>query len=819
MNTELARSGVTAADKWWRLAGYVMGLAFAICAEAKEGTAAAAKDFTVPVVNYAFAHAPLRDWTILGPFQAKPGEEASGRDFLAELGGSETAMTPGLLSTIVKQAHERGGELGRTYRVTDRDQVDFMNLYKKNIRPGDGAGSAYAACVVVSAEDCEAWLLATSNYSLAVSLNGERLHAYALPRVLQPYDEITRLKLRRGENFLLLKCGNTVGAWSLAACLEPTFAQALKTIADEEYLYLDRHVFLSPEARINLRVRGIPPDQVVRASVTRLDGKVRRELTLGADPVDLPAGVYRLGLKLGPVQARETMLVQDPDETLSQLVRRAAVFQDNDQQAININALGFRCRHLLKPENRKPDDKEWERKIVFTMTELEKILGDLEGGREAFKDVPGLHLRGFRSVIDDQVQHYRLFVPENYRPNGEPLPIIVILATTISASRPFLESPFVANQKEAEEMAKIAARLGVGILWPGYRCPPYGNPCEFTHFEEVLQAVGKDYHIDDHRISLLGICGAGLSAAMLADLYPQRFASIALLNPVLHRLKNRFDDSGEYAGLEAYRAWLKETDPMDKLAMIRDLPIWNVHDAVDPDHGPLSHSVAFYELARAYGNAPRFDHVRWEYGGRAATWNKLFTWMTRQRRETVEASVKPKKAPEESGPISRVFAERFVVVEASQGGEAERNGCRQISQSFQEAWRRTQFGGCRVVQDTALTEQEELTSNLVIIGNARTNAVWGRLAGQLPMKLSGDAIEIDGNRYEGNKLSIQCLALHPNGTGRRIVFIGGEDLASAKFGTQELAIDGWFDYAIWDSTGGKPELVDAKRYKSGLTNR
>jgi pimeloyl-ACP methyl ester carboxylesterase len=816
MNIGRSRSKIARAVHLLRWIGFVLGLAGVAHSEASERTATATDDFTVPVVDYAFSHASLRDWMILGPFQARPGEEAAGRDFLAEQGcGSESGMNPGHYSAIVKKAHERGGELGRIFRVSGLDQVEFMNLYKKNICPGEGAGSAYAACVVDSAEDREAWLLAASNYSLTVRLNGERLHSYALPRALQPYDQITRLKLQRGKNFLLLKCGNTVGAWNLAACLEPTFEQALKTITEEEYLFLEHHVFMSSGAILNLRVRGVPPDQVVRASAMRFDGKIRREFILGADAVNLPAGVYRLGLKLGQETSRETVLVKDPDEVLTELVRRVAGFQNDDRQSININTLVFRCRHLLKPENRKPDDKEWERKIVFTMTELEKILGDLEGGREAFMDVPGLHLRGFRSVIDDQVQHYRLFIPENYRPEGEPLPIIVIQATPMSASRPFLESAFVANQKEAEEMAKIAARLGVGILWPGYRCPPYGNPCEFTHFEEVLRAVGENYHIDEHRVSLLGICGAGMTAAMLADLHPQRFASIALLNPVLYRQKYRFDDSGEYAGLEAYRAWLKETDPMDKLAMIRDLPTWIVHDGVDPGHGPLSHSVAFYELARAYGNAPRFDHV--EYGGRATIWNNFFTWMTRQRREKVAAAGAPTTA--ENGPISRVFAGRFVVVEASRGNETEKAESRRISQSFQAAWHRTQFGDCRVVQDTELNEQEERTSNLVIIGNARTNAIWGRLVGQLPMKLSGGAIEIDGNRYEGNKLSIQCLAVHPNGTGRRIVFIGGEDLASAKFGTQELAIDGWFDYAIWDSTGGEPKLIDAKRYKSGLTNR
>jgi hypothetical protein len=164
------------------------------------------------------------------------------------------------------------------------------------------------------------------------------------------------------------------------------------------------------------------------------------------------------------------------------------------------------------------------------------------------------------------------------------------------------------------------------------------------------------------------------------------------------------------------------------------------------------------------------------------------------------------------GPINHALADRFVVVEATNGTDADREACRRISRSFQEAWRKSQYGDCRVMADSALTVEEERSSNLVLIGNAETNKAWGQLAAKLPAHLKSDSIAIDGRTFQGKDLAIQGVVVHPDYPERRIVFIGSANPATAVFGTQELAIDGWFDYAIWRNVGGKAELIAAERY-------
>jgi hypothetical protein len=239
--------------------------------------------------------------------------------------------------------------------------------------------------------------------------------------------------------------------------------------------------------------------------------------------------------------------------------------------------------------------------------------------------------------------------------------------------------------------------------------------------------------------------------------------------------------------------------------------MWIIHDGVDPGHGPLAHSVDLVEQARANGWTPRFDRVLAPSFVRTTVWEQQLAWLAQQVKKT-SGHPAPPVANASVGPVCRAFAERFVVVEATGGSDTDREACRRTSLSFQDAWRRTQFGDCRVMSDVALTAEEARDSNLVLIGNADTNKAWGRLAAKLPAHLKADSIDIAGHTFQGKDLAIQGVVVHPDYPDRRIVFIGSANLETAVFGTQELAIDGWFDYAIWQNVGGKAELIAAERY-------
>jgi hypothetical protein len=261
-----------------------------------------------------------------------------------------------------------------------------------------------------------------------------------------------------------------------------------------------------------------------------------------------------------------------------------------------------------------------------------------------------------------------------------------------------------------------------------------------------------------------------------------------------------------------YQAWLRETDPMEAFGSIRDLPLWIIHDDVDPDHGPLSHSVELVERLRALGNSPRFERYNTPPPGplRFRLMTQQLAWLCEHRRPNASDERSQDNQP---SSVADALSERFLVVRGTKGTNDERSDTDRWLHGFTDAWEHTTFVPCRTVDDVKLGEDDEKESNLVLIGNPETNAVWRRLAAALPIKLSRESVEIEGRRYSGNDLSIQAVLPHPDHPERKIIVIGSANLAAALVGTEELAIDGWFGYAIWANDSGKARLLAAERFR------
>lgn len=580
---------------------------------------------------------------------------------------------------------------------------------------------------------------------------------------------------------------------------------------------------LVPEgAPVEISINNLPETTTFPASLEKHDGTFIRNLNVGPkSPIDttgLPRGLYRLELVNGGVWSRPIFGIGTFEQLHKELAVRCAAFSGEDRIAINLQAW-LRRLEILDQTNkadplRSPNERD-EYKAVQAASALEDVMDHLEKGEEPFRDRPGVHLRGFRSVIDDQVIHYRIFVPTSYRREGEGLPLVIIPPPVFAASRPFLESAFVARLHDAEKSIRIAKELGMGILWPAYRVRPYGNPVDFAHYEEVLAAVRADYHFDPRRIYLLGYCSGGMFSAMEAVRHPQRYAALAFVNPVLHRRKGRFDEHEEFRSHRSYRTWLRETDPLRPLAELTDMPIHIRFDGVDADHGPLSDSVEYVESARAFGGNPQFDYYRTVMSSQAELMEQQIKWLAQQRRSS--SSDAESSARRDASSIARALSQRFVVIGGTIGEAAEKAVASRWLADFQKAWQDTAYTACRVIEDTSLNRAEEQASNLVLIGNASTNMIWQRLADRIPLIMTRDEVRIGSQRWTGETLAVQVWFPHPDHSGRKIVLLGAYDLDRAAVGTMELALDGWYDFAIWRNDGERASLVYAGRFAQDMS--
>lgn len=155
------------------------------------------------------------------------------------------------------------------------------------------------------------------------------------------------------------------------------------------------------------------------------------------------------------------------------------------------------------------------------------------------------------------------------------------------------------------------------------------------------------------------------------------------------------------------------------------------------------------------------------------------------------------------------LTEKFWVVRGTAGSGEENAANNAIAEAVLAGWRKTHFAPCRLVMDGELTTEEMSGSNLVLIGNARTNSIWRELEKGLGVTITGEGVTCGGRSWFGDDVAIQAVVRHPNNPGRRIVVIGGHKATPESFGTLNLSRDGWFRHAVWGGGENGAELRDA----------
>ena len=768
----------------------------------------------IPEIKIGGDGLELTEWLALGPFRSSEG--AIAEDFLSELGTPENEVDSQrfveLWANEPRARHANYSDL-RLENIGGQATINFVGLYRilecGQILPQT---AAYIACNLRSEFNEAVSLFLGSDDGAKVWLNQNLLFTYTGRRSVRSFDDIVTLNLKQGDNFLLVKVANITGAWAFTGRLELTQSAAIKTSFRVNRSFLQKSI-INVDEPLALVGAGQAKEGLCRLVLANaVDGKAPSAATLqDNDSVasSLP-GLYRATLILGGAPYSQYVCVGDPSIVTSLLAQKAEAYAKDDRVRINLDAFRRRLELLCQPENRHPNEDSWQSKVVFALSEFRDALASLREGKDPFENTCGLHLRAFRSHIDDQVEHYRIFVPTNYS-RFDGMPLIIIMPTVEGQPRPFIESVTIAEHSLAEDLSNLADKFDVGILWMGYRsCASRANPCDIAHWAETLDAVEADYSIDSKRLYLLGMCSSGVDIATAATYWPERFAAIGMVDPVIHRMSNRFGLPDYFVAWPAdYNKWLRETDPLPRLAELRRVPVRILQYSDDPAHGPRWHAEAFVRASIQSGGTPIFDDeydpygkYNWDANG---PWERFIPWFLTKKRETASNDIGPSAS--RSYAVQDAFQKRFVVVEGTVGTPSELAGVRRITSEFVAAWHRTQLGQCRVTTDAKLSGDDLAESNLVLIGNESVNSYWHRIARRLPLRINPKEVCINGNSWSGADVAFQGIFPDPENPVRSVVLIGAPDLRQAEFGTMDLSIDGWFQYAIWQRTGRQPELT------------
>jgi len=549
-----------------------------------------------------------RGWLVAGPFGASETSGFAGAldaDFLASSGMSkagEAGARPSAIAVGPGPAWKDAGPAGRV------DGVDFIAAF------GQVEDSvAYAFTTFRSAAELESVMRIGSDDGVKVWLNGELVFGHHVNRALLAGQDAVLVRLKAGENRLLVKVSQGWGSWEFSVSfadpeseraaaygIKPTsLAICLDEGAARPGGLLSGVVMTSPAAIIGGNAKIILEDgsgKRLGSAIAPISGRFSIPLPPDAAEICLvraEGSGDAASLKASPTR----IVVGDPAFIVSKSLASA-------RTAASVMVPG---RIALRGPCPDP-----EATLRFLVSELEGrvpeglktrestllAIGDAYSVAYGAAPLGGLHRYAYRSVLDGSVQPYSLYVPEGYDP-GRSYGLVVALHGAQGNDWDMAASIAAAEPRDM----LIVAPYGRGDLgW---------SASGEVDAMDVLDLVSAFYSIDPDRVYLTGRSMGGFGTWRLGQLYSSRFAAIA-----------------PFAGWTSAEA----------LENLVNIPVLVVHGEEDYDVPIDDDRAAVSVLAKLGGNV-RFDALRGVGHDAMGAWmeelgpERLLSWLRRWKRD------------------------------------------------------------------------------------------------------------------------------------------------------------------------------------------
>ncbi len=757
----------------------------------------------------------INEWLVTGPFDERSETPLIDKDVLRALGMGEAE--PREIASL-RDTWDETATVRTVIARGSKGLIDVQHALGRSYSNLEGItqSGAYLDCIIRSGSEQAIYLSVGNADAMKIWLNGNLVHRLDGIAGVETYSDCIRLKLQEGDNLLRAKVVNRRGGRGIAAHLEKQPYAAARAAMKEMRIRpgnLLRRVFVNARNPLVLGLVGVPDEFSCAATVLDISGKPVVELSAGEvngkgwTPT-LPPGVYFLRIVVGGENHEQPFCIGEGEEVYARLKADAQPYLDDTPGGLSMTGCIRRLEILFDPEVRPARfSYAWDRKILFPLANLATLIQTRKHGAQ-LGTLAGLQIRGFRSAIDGSIQFYRLYIPERASREGQRMPLVIFVPTITSANRPFIASPFMAAQSEAERIAALAEQYQMAVVWSGYRNQPAGLPIEYAHHEEVLADLGRLYAIDSGRMFLCGACGGGAVSAFYTLHRPGRYAGIGLLNPTFG-LQSGLSQHFNFNTFPGFAQYNEECEMAPSLVSTTKGPMLLINDGAELGHGDLSVSQYFARLAHQNRYPLEFEIRAQPRQQHFDAWERFFEWFSAAS-PAAATPARPSSWREDT--VLASLARPFVVAEGTGGNHKDAQRIRELSDRFQDAWGKLCHGPCKVVRDTELAGTSVPGSTLVLIGNPRTNSVWSRLGGDAPVLLGKKRIRALGQEWTGNSLSIVAQTPDPRTSGGTLVFMGAADLEDADFGELDVATEGWFSYAIFDKMDGVTRLIDAGRW-------
>jgi pimeloyl-ACP methyl ester carboxylesterase len=734
-------------------------------------------------------------------------------DFLAELASKEASITDGAFTSL-KTAAVCGINGGT---ISADSYTNILDL-ATGTKHCDYA-VAYVATIIESPRDQDVVIAAGADDNLKIWLNHEELVAdpVVVHRFIKKFGHVTGGRLKKGNNFLLVKVGNLTGDWRLIVTLFP-HARAVELAEGNAINPILVNSVIPPSEPVKLRTDLLPSvrdakAEIIDASHSVIDSwKLRAERITTRDIAKFEKNrVYFCRLTSAGHVIERPFYYGDLEAGFARLAERVGQVTPNDDLVrIALQAQSARLKHLLKPESESSE--AWQQKVAAGYAELEANLALVDQGAVAFRHAPGTHLRGYRSSVDGQVLNYWIHVPERAAErSGKPIPLVVVLPWTALENLPFLESSQIASFEEAERYRILGDEFQFGVLQVWGRGKNLGGTAIWNaDVFEALDAVSRDYSIDQNRIYLVGDCEGGRQALLLGERYPNRFAAIAVEGPI-----SIFESRAW-----RFAPWIQYSSPIVSVANLVSTPVFISHEV--NGEPPAQESELFVNKARAAGvDATLVRTTRGFHGfsqDPMGVKRSLFVFFTGKQRTNLPNKVAAEReAPHfgaGQGPIEDAFGAPVLVVEGTVGSSDQRAAVHALSEEVLAEWQRSYFVDCPHKPDLDVAASDLEKYNLVLVGDRDTNTLIQQLGDGLPITATAEKVSVAGRTYQGSQLGYEFIFRNPLNRGKYVVIIGMNQWGPLKGWRVHPSKDGISDYIIFDLQGPSPRLRDAGYYDS-----
>jgi predicted peptidase len=170
------------------------------------------------------------------------------------------------------------------------------------------------------------------------------------------------------------------------------------------------------------------------------------------------------------------------------------------------------------------------------------------------------------------------------------------------------------------------------------------------------------------------------------------------------------------------------------------------------------------------------------------------------------------------GPIDDGLMDSFIMVRPTGKALNEKTGewvKGEMAHAI-EHWRRQFRGEARVKDDTAISDEDIASGNLVLWGDSQSNAVWKRIESKLPVKWDGDKLVLGEKTYSAATDVPVMIYPNPLNPNRYVVLNSGFTFRESDYLNNSMQTPKLPDWAIVDVTAPPSGLTPGKIEDAGF---